>query len=210
MQSLWLKLTTPDQLPLLLAFALLAGFLIGLGAADAMKRRGRRRTKPSTTAVKVVPTPRNPATDQLATVMKAEFYAKRLMSRQEARVFYALERGLAKHPLGWRVMAQVSLGEVLGSTDTNAFQAVNSKRVDMLIIARDGLPIAAVEYQGSGHYQGTAAARDAVKREALRRAGIEFPKFVPGMLPKNWPSKSTGSSGAERLPTSRPDRLVLA
>lgn len=174
MQSLWLKLTTPDQLPLLLAFALLAGFLIGLGAADAMKRRGRRRTKPSTTAVKVVPTPRNPATDQLATVMKAEFYAKRLMSRQEARVFYALERGLAKHPLGWRVMAQVSLGEVLGSTDTNAFQAVNSKRVDMLIIARDGLPIAAVEYQGSGHYQGTAAARDAVKREALRRAGIEF------------------------------------
>ncbi|WP_138141100.1 DUF2726 domain-containing protein [Brevundimonas vancanneytii] len=184
MQSLWLKLTTPDQLPLLLAFALLAGFLIGLGAADAMKRRGRRRTKPSTTAVKVFPTPRNPATDQLATVMKAEFYAKRLMSRQEARVFYALERGLAKHPLGWRVMAQVSLGEVLGSTDTNAFQAVNSKRVDMLIIARDGLPIAAVEYQGSGHYQGTAAARDAVKREALRRAGIEFLEIRSGHAPE--------------------------
>ncbi|WP_313574628.1 DUF2726 domain-containing protein [Brevundimonas sp.] len=184
MQSLWLKLTTPDQLPLLLAFALLAGFLIGWSAAQAMKRHGRRRTKPSAPAIKIVSASRNPATDQLATVMKAEFHAKRLMSREEARIFYALERGLAKHALGWRVMAQVSLGEVLGSADTGAFQAVNSKRVDMLIIAKDGLPIAAVEYQGSGHYQGTAAARDAVKREALRRAGIEFLEIRSGHAPE--------------------------
>jgi len=181
MQSLWLKLTTPDQLPLLLAFALLAGFLIGWGAAQAMKRHGRLRSTP---AIKIVSASRNPATDQLATVMKAEFHAKRLMSREEARIFYALERGLAKHALGWRVMAQVSLGEVLGSADTGAFQAVNSKRVDMLIIAKDGLPIAAVEYQGSGHYQGTAAARDAVKREALRRAGIEFLEIRSGHAPE--------------------------
>lgn len=184
MQSVWLKLTTPDQLPLLLAFALLAGFLIGWSAAQARKRHGRRQAKPSTPLIKVVAAPRNLATDQLATVMKAEFHAKRLMSREEARLFYAVERGLAKHALGWRVMAQVSLGEVLGSADTAAFQAVNSKRVDMLIIAKDGLPIAAVEYQGSGHYQGTAAARDAVKREALRRAGIEFLEFRSGHAPE--------------------------
>ncbi len=184
MQSLWLKLTTPDQLPLLLAFALLAGFLMGWSAAQMMKHRQRRSTKPSMREVNILSAPRNAATDQLATVMRAEFHAKRLMSREEARIFYALERGLAKHALGWRVMAQVSLGEVLGSADTGAFQAVNSKRVDMLIIAKDGLPIAAVEYQGSGHYQGTAAARDAVKREALRRAGIEFLEVRPGHAPE--------------------------
>lgn len=183
MQSLWLKLTTPDQLPLLLAFAVLAGFLAGLSAAQGRDRHGKSRPKPSR-AIKIVPKPRTPATDQLAAVMNAEFHAKRLMSREEARIFYALERGLAKHALGWRVMAQVSLGEVLGSSDTGAFQAVNSKRVDMLIIAKDGLPIAAVEYQGSGHYQGTAAARDAVKREALRRAGIEFLEIRSGHAPE--------------------------
>ena len=31
-----------------------------------------------------------------------------------------------------------------------------------------------MEYQGSGHYQGTAAARDAVKKEALRKAGVRY------------------------------------
>lgn len=185
MQSLWPRLTTPDQLPLLLAFTLLAGFLIGWSAAQAGKRHRRRPTKSLLPAFKIPPAPRNAATDQLAAVMKAPFHAKRLMSREEARIFYALERALAKHEIGWRVMAQVSLGEVLGSADTSAFQAVNAKRVDMLIIAKDGLPIAAVEYQGSGHYQGTAAARDAVKREALRRAGIEFLEIRAGHAPED-------------------------
>jgi len=68
-------------------------------------------------------------------------------------------------------MAQVSLGEVLSSPDARAYSAINSKRVDLLIVSRSGDPIAAIEYQGHGHYQGTAAARDAVKKEALRKAG---------------------------------------
>ena len=32
----------------------------------------------------------------------------------------------------------------------------------------------AVEYQGGAHYQGTAAIRDAVKKEALNKAGIGY------------------------------------
>ncbi|MNV88214.1 hypothetical protein D3C71_1823990 [compost metagenome] len=111
--------------------------------------------------------------------MNAEFRPKRLMSRSEARAFLQIERLLRGHRMGWRVMAQVSLGEVLTSTDANAFAAVNSKRVDMLIIANDGHPLAAVEFQGSGHYLATAAARDAVKREALRRAGVDFIEVKP-------------------------------
>jgi len=34
--------------------------------------------------------------------------------------------------------------------------------------------VLAVEYQGNGHYQGTAAARDAIKKEALRKAGVRY------------------------------------
>jgi Protein of unknown function (DUF2726) len=37
-----------------------------------------------------------------------------------------------------------------------------------------------IEYQGSGHHQGTAAARDAVKKEALRKAGIGYHEVVAG------------------------------
>jgi hypothetical protein len=37
-----------------------------------------------------------------------------------------------------------------------------------------------IEYQGSGTHQGTAAARDAVKKEALRKAGIGYHEVVAG------------------------------
>lgn len=76
-------------------------------------------------------------------------------------------------------MAQVSLGEVLSSPDARAFSAINSKRVDLLIISPNGVPLAAIEYQGGGHYQGTAPARDAVKKEALRKAGVDYIAVTP-------------------------------
>jgi hypothetical protein len=59
---------------------------------------------------------------------------------------------------------------VLSSPDARAFSTINSKRVDLLVISSDGEPLAAIEYQGSGHYRETAPARDAVKKEA-RSAG---------------------------------------
>ena len=41
--------------------------------------------------------------------------------------------------------------------------------------------IHALEYQGSGHHAGdSAAARDAVKKEALRKAGIGYHEVVAG------------------------------
>jgi hypothetical protein len=40
--------------------------------------------------------------------------------------------------------------------------------------------IHAIECQVSGHHQDTAAARDAVKKEALRTAGIGYHEVVAG------------------------------
>jgi hypothetical protein len=114
------------------------------------------------------------AADQLRTVMGAQFTAKRLLNRGESRVFAALEPVVAELAPGWRVMAQVSLGEVLDADSTEAFNTINAKRVDFLLVDGEMKPRHAVEYQGQGHHQGTAAARDAVKKEALRRAGIGF------------------------------------
>ncbi len=63
---------------------------------------------------------------------------------------------------------------------TRAYQLINAKRVDMLIVDREYWPVAAVEYQGSGHHLGNAAQRDAIKREALRKAGIDFLEVCEG------------------------------
>lgn len=77
-------------------------------------------------------------------------------------------------------MAQVSLGEFLSSRDKDAFLAVNSKRVDFALMDEKCCVRHALEYQGTGHHQGSAAARDAVKKEALRKAGIGYHEIVAG------------------------------
>ncbi len=113
------------------------------------------------------------APDQLRIVMRSRFEKKRLLSRAEFDVFRIIEAHLPRCGPGYRLMAQPSLGEVLTAPDEDAFRCINAKRVDMLVIDTFGLPLLAIEHQGSGHYQNDAAARDAVKREALRRAGVE-------------------------------------
>lgn len=119
------------------------------------------------------------AADQLRDVMSGAFEKRRLMSRAEAKIFYDAERAIRAHKLPWRVMAQVSLGEVLASPDAAAYAAINSKRVDVLVVSNAGDPIVAVEYQGAGHYLGAASARDAVKKEALRKAGVAYLEMTP-------------------------------
>ncbi|MFN3560243.1 MAG: DUF2726 domain-containing protein [Brevundimonas sp.] len=121
----------------------------------------------------------NLATSQLETVMSAKFETQRLMSPSEAKVFYAVERALKQLKVKGHVMAQVSMGEILRSPDPNAYSAINSKRVDILVISTDGLPLAAVEYQGKAHYQGSAYARDAVKKAALQSAGVAYVEITP-------------------------------
>jgi len=120
------------------------------------------------------------AADQLRTVMSADFAAQPLLNRSEARVFRELDRMVIACNPGWQVMAQVSLGEIVRSSDAEAYRCVNSKRVDLLLVDEHCRPRHAIEYQGWAHHQGTAAARDAVKKEALRRAGIGYHEVVAG------------------------------
>jgi hypothetical protein len=42
--------------------------------------------------------------------------------------------------------------------------------------------IVRMQHQGSGHHQGTAAAGDAVRKEALRKAGIGDHEVVAGHM----------------------------
>jgi Protein of unknown function (DUF2726) len=123
------------------------------------------------------------AADQLRTVMKADFKPQALLNRAEARLFKVLDKMVIEMaPPGWQVMAQVSLGEILRCEDPEAFRCINSKRVDLLIVDDECRPLHAIEYQGGGHFKGAhaTAARDAVKKEALRRAGIGYDEVVAG------------------------------
>ena len=121
--------------------------------------------------------------NQLRHVMSASFYKKKVMSKDEYKVFKIVETEVQSLRNGCRVLSQTSLGEIIGSDDKKAFASINSKRVDILIMGPYGEPMAAIEYQGAGHHQGMAAARDAIKREALRRAGVQFVEILDGHSP---------------------------
>lgn len=190
--------------PLLLAIILAIGAAIGIGVerfAENMKRAERRAywqgrnhkngkgAQSFRKDIKAVPLKGTPeraaldATDQLRLVMEAQFNPRPLLNKPERRVLAHLDRILAEDAPGWRAMGQVSLGEILASEDKDAYFAINSKRVDLLIVDSDCQPLHAIEFQGDGHHQGTAAARDAIKKEALRRAGISYVEVVSGDTP---------------------------
>lgn len=179
-------------IPVLPYFIFILAFIFALTVLEAKfgrKKRGRWRRSSDwrRDRGKVVPFgPRHDAVpdaaDQLRTVMQADFKPQPLLNKSETRLFHALEQMVAEMAPGWRVMAQVSLGEVLCSQDQAAYSCINSKRVDILIVDGDYRPLHAIEYQGSGHFKGAhaTAARDAVKKEALRRAGIGYEEVVAG------------------------------
>lgn len=178
-----------------LGLVLLLLFIGGLGGMRFQKllwqmRRGNR-PKWQNRAAKVLPfqsraAPMPDAADQLRTVMKADFKTQPLLNKSEARLFKAMDKMVIElAPPGWQVMAQVSLGEILRCEDKDAYACINSKRVDLLIVDGDCKPIQAIEYQGGAHFKGAhaTAARDAVKKEALRRAGISYVEVVAGDTP---------------------------
>lgn len=123
---------------------------------------------------------------QLGFVSKVVFEARPLLNRSEFQVLLVLEAAAKEAKSGHRVMAQTSYGEFLrlkrgerNDDADRAYRSINSKRADFVIVDAAGYPVIVVEYQGSGHYQGTAELRDAVKREALRSAGVALIEVMP-------------------------------
>lgn len=180
--------------PLVLLIVLAIGGTIGIALSNALdridreKRRAywRGRNAPKRRKGKVVPINGGPtpvtdfAADQLKMVMNARFRSRALLNRPEGQVFKALDRIVIARNPEWQVMAQVSLGEFLASEDAEAYSCINSKRVDFALMDAECRVRHALEYQGSGHHQGSAAARDAVKKEALRKAGVGYHEIVAG------------------------------
>lgn len=193
-----------DQ-PVLLLIILAVGAAIGMGVEkfwngiEREKRqaywRGRNQGKrpgqyqgkapvpvkePEARAADATADQRNFATEQLKLVMKADFRPRSLLNKAEGNVFRSLDKFVIARNPGWQVMAQVSVGEFLACDDEDAYRCINSKRVDFVLMDEQCQARHALEYQGNGHHQGSAAARDAVKKEALRKAGIGYHEIVAG------------------------------
>lgn len=90
-------------------------------------------------------------------------------------------------PKGYYAFPQVSLGQIIRTLAQNewaadqAHRAINSKRCDLLLADRNGIPIAVLEFQGAGHdIGGTARKRDTIKRIALERAGVRYVEITEG------------------------------
>ncbi|RUO97552.1 DUF2726 domain-containing protein [Hyphomicrobium sp.] len=123
---------------------------------------------------------------QLEFVSRVEFERQPLINKSEFQVLLVLEEVVRSCGRGHRVMAQTVLGEFLrpkpggGAEADLAYRSINSKRADFVVVDSRGYAVLVVEYQGSGHYQGTANLRDAVKREAFRTAGLTLLEVMPG------------------------------
>ena len=188
-----------DQTILFAAFvfgAIMVGVALERWRGNAARRswqtgKGRWRKKPKLSIVNDDKPQSFDAAQQLNCVMDAAFSSRPLLNKSEHRLFLAIEKSLAMRDSDWRLMAQVSLGEILSSPDKDAYFAINSKRVDILLADQNGLPLHVIEYQGAGHHQGTAAARDAVKKEALRKAGIGYHEISAGDRPADLESLLT-------------------
>ena len=144
----------------------------------------------------------NPNT-QIRYVLNADFEKRRIMNKGEYAVYAAARDLLGSISPGHHVFPQVSMGELLASRCDNAYRAINSKRLDLAIVDSSGTPVAAVEYHGNGHFQGTAMQRDRIKKCALERAGIPLIELYTGFERSDFERRLRSVLGLEAPPTAQ-------
>ena len=162
------------------------GIAVLLTILKELLRKQRRRTKktyryvePSIADRRVTINSNTFSSPNLGVVANAEFRRKLLLNKSEYRLFTRLISLLEKshQEQKYRLFSQVAMGEFIQSENSEAFRLVNNKRVDFLITDKFGNPVVVIEYQGGGHYQNNAIERDAIKKEACRKARIEYIEF---------------------------------
>jgi hypothetical protein len=169
-------MNTPDLLTVLILG------LIGLAVLVVLRARRRTLSDPKV---------------QLGLVSTEVFSSRSVLGHEELQILQQLERWCAEQRAAYRVFPQVSMGEYLSVEEGDAYKSINSKRVDFLIVDRRTRPMIAVEYQGGGHYQGTAEWRDKVKATALQSAGIALVEVFPEDNPNRLHSKLSAARKSE-------------
>ena len=132
--------------------------------------------------------------NQLRFVERADLRAAIPINREAFKAFKTIETALQRRRSRYRLLAEVSMGAFIRTAKDQgtaqqrkrAYSAYGSKRVDFLVIDPFGRPALAVEYHGSGHAQGNAPARDAVKKRVLQKANIELLEIYEYSPPQDY------------------------
>jgi hypothetical protein len=113
---------------------------------------------------------RKPSTKNLP-----DFESVQLLNTQEQLLFHKLKTLV---PPNTHLLAQVSYGEFLKCSDFGKNNTMNQKRADFAVCDEEFKVLAAIEYQGSGHFGNSntltksTKKRDDTKRASLAEAGI--------------------------------------
>jgi hypothetical protein len=118
-------------------------------------------------------------------IFENKIFGVAIMLDGERKAYNAARKAISALRLrNWQVHAQVAMGEFIETGYRNARKTFNSKRVDVLICDKDGMPRLAVEHQGDGHIRRlrnmagdifeskSDIKRNAVKKKVLERAGV--------------------------------------
>lgn len=119
--------------------------------------------------------------NQMQNVEECVLRSVRPVNKEAVTILYALEEWLeANFEKKWRLSFEVSMAAFIktdygadAKAQERAFSAYRGKRVDFLLIDASGLPMLAVEYNGTGHdLSDDAEDRMKVKRRVLERVGL--------------------------------------
>ena len=172
--------------------ALLSALVVASAISGWRRRRRRGRSgspaAPGPAGIRLVAPTDPPATAEAGAGRRAlaacDLRPRAIMSREQAKLGRRLRRYADDEGLG--LAPEVSMGAFLEARHRKpglaeaARRAFAQKRVDFLLTDRAARPLCAVEYHGSGHWQGDAADRDSTKRLALERAGLPLVEVPTG------------------------------
>lgn len=165
----------------------LAAAVLLAGLALRRRRRARPRARPVFHVIRPASSATDPGLRQIDSVAGGDYQVRPLLNASERRLWPELAAAVRDLAPGCRLMAQVALGEVLatrgcreGAAQDAAFAAINAKRLDFAVFAPDWTILLAIEYQGHGHHMSARSfVRDAIKREALRKARVRMLEIEP-------------------------------
>ncbi len=116
---------------------------------------------------------------RLRTVSDSRFAPRRFLSEVWAQRLNDIEELVADLGENWRVIPFVALDQILASSDEAANRAIAGQRVDMLIVTAAHMPVGAIQYRPVADMEEQEALRDALRTEALRRAGVACLQLRP-------------------------------
>lgn len=106
-------------------------------------------------------------------VRQNTFQKKRICNKLERAAYLAALSVTLGRKRKERVLVEVNLGEVLYHPQHDVHEAINGKRVDVLVATEFFEPLVAFEIDGSGHnLSDISAENDEIKNLALASAGI--------------------------------------